>query len=390
MEEIRQVSCVTEDYKGQRQVRNLSYLVSHDPETGLVCWRLAPNQDCFGNGALELPHLRAVALGGGTGLPVVLKALKRLIFGHGSRDAQTASTNGHGSLTGIVTVTDDGGSSGRLRRDFKVLPPGDVRNCILSLSQDESIMAELLAYRFNSQGDLSGHSLGNLVLTALSDIQGSFVKAVETCSRILAIKGQVFPSTLANVTLRAELEDGRTVFGESEIALSGIRTKRVYLEPQNAEAFPPSLEEIEQADVIIIGPGSLYTSLIPNLLVKGMAGALLKARGLKVLVANLMTQSGETDGYTLSDHLQAIEENVGARVVDLVIVNNAPIAETTLERYRAESAEPVRYSLDELRKINLQWVEEDLLAAGEPVRHDPDKLARCLGNLLTERGLAHP
>ena len=384
-EEVRQVTCTLEDEGGRRLVKTLYYMVTRDPTTNLLCWKLAPNQNIMvEERAYCLPNLKAVALGGGTGLPVVLSALKKLIFGANPRGDGVLA--GKGGLTAIVTVADDGGSSGALRRELHILPPGDIRNCLLSLSQP-STMAELLSYRFQERGELCGHSLGNLLLAALAQMEGSFPRAVETLSQVLGVKGRVLPATLADIALKAELHDGRVVTGESQIARSGGRIKRIYLEPEDSEPLQQSIEELERADIIIIGPGSLYTSIIPVLLVRGMARTIAKAKALKVLIANLMTEPGETDDYTLKDHITAINDHVGPDLIDLVLINNSPVTDPLLTIYRREGAEPVAYDPAELKGLGLDWLEADLLSQGEKVRHDPDKLARCLGGLLRQRSL---
>src|SRR5262245_14730792 len=239
---------------------------------------------------------RVVAIGGGTGLPVILTALKRYLGGRVT------------SLTAVVTVTDDGGSSGRLREELQVLPPGDIRNCLVALAEVEPLMAELFQFRFPGDGGLAGHNFGNLFLAALAQVTGNFLQAIRISSKVLAVRGTILPTTLDVVRLGAELADGRRVLGESHVVGQGVAIRRVFLDPGGVQALPEVLEAIAQAHVVVLAPGSLYTSLIPNLLVGGVAKALRAAAALKICVANLMTEPGETDGMSLADHLQALYE----------------------------------------------------------------------------------
>jgi len=307
---------------------------------------------------------KIVVIGGGTGLSVLLRGLKEYTS----------------NLTAIVTVADDGGSSGRLRGDLGMLPPGDVRNCLVALADKESLMEKLLQYRF-SFGELAGHNLGNLLLAALNNMNGSFDGAVKGLSRVLAIRGQVLPVTLENVSLCAEMEDGEVVCGESRIPKSGKRIRRVFLEPGACFPVEEALQAIKCADAIILGPGSLYTSVLPNLLVCGMPGALASAKALKIYVCNVMTQPGETAGYTAADHLKAILDHAGP-VVDWTLVNNGVIHGRTLNRYRKEGAEPVKIDEKEIIKLGVKLKAVHLLQEGDMVRHHPDRLARHIMHLV--------
>jgi uncharacterized cofD-like protein len=319
--------------------------------------------------------LRVVALGGGTGLPIVLRGLRNLLFAPASVWSETTDP---GCLTAIVTVADDGGSSGRLRREHRVLAPGDIRKCLLALADGNPLMARLFDFRFDGQGETAGHSLGNLIITALSRIGNGFDHAVEQSGKLLTIQGQVFPSTLDSVALQAEFVDGSTEIGESRIPRAGRPIRRVTLVPENARAVPHALGAIETADLIVIGPGSLYTSLIPNLLVREIADGIARSRARMVLVANLMTEPGETDGYTAADHVAALRRHAPRVQIHDVLLNTAPLPESLVEKYAAEGAVPVAPSLEALRAMGCRAVELPLVLPGSKLRHDPLKLARAL------------
>lgn len=310
---------------------------------------------------------RVVAIGGGTGLSTLLRGLKE----------ETAN------ITAVVTVMDDGGSSGRLRSELDVLPPGDVRNCILALAEDEERMARLFQHRFWGGADLKGHSLGNLLLVGLEQATGGFDRAIEEMSLILNTSGQVLPATLEKTHLRAQMEDQAWVEGESHITADPRRIMRISLSSENVLPYGRVIGEIERADLILLGPGSLFTSLIPNLLIDGIARAIADARAEKVLVANLMTQPGETDRFTLKDHLRALAEYIDLRSFDSILVNNVSPAEELLSGYREEAAEPIVNDLEEENEYALQVVLTDLVGTIEvdgksTVKHDPKKLARAI------------
>lgn len=319
---------------------------------------------------------RIVALGGGTGLSALLRGLKHCTQ----------------NLAAVVTVADDGGSSGRLRREMGILPPGDIRNCIVALADSESLMTDLFQHRFQSETDkaLGGHSFGNLLIAAMTEITGDFEAAVKETSRVLAIRGRVLPSTLEDVTLRAELADGRVLEGESNIAQSPAPIVRVSLQPQEPEPLDEVIAAILEADIVVVGPGSLYTSILPDLLIKGMVEAMVRSPAPKVYVCNVMTQPGETRGYTASDHLRAIVEHIGVNPFDYVIVNTGRPTEFVLAAYRAEGADVVQPDLDEIRRLGSRPVAADLLSRANLARHDPTKLARTLLRLLavSARGAA--
>lgn len=307
-----------------------------------------------------------VAIGGGSGLPVLLRGLKRYTS----------------HLTAVVTVCDDGGSSGRLRRDMGIVAPGDVRNCIIALADTEPLMEELLAFRFD-RGELQGHSLGNLILAALTQIRGDFREAVAELSQVLKVRGKVLPSTLQSTTLCAKLKDGRVVRGETAVGAStGI--ERVFLDPP-ADCLPEVTEAILEADAVVLGPGSLYTSVIPNLVVRGVADAIRRSKGIRVFVCNIMTEPGETLGYSAVQHLEAIEKHCG-NVVDHVIVNTEQLPEELRGRYALEAASPVHVELEALERAGVKvWAGPLLDVSGGVARHDSDALARAVLELLEIR-----
>jgi len=321
--------------------------------------------------------VRIVALGGGTGLSTLLRGLKGFAPAPRAANGAPGARGPIADLAAIVTVSDDGGSSGRLRREYRILPPGDLRNCLVALSQDEALLSRLFQFRFQS-GGLKGHSFGNLFLAALTNVTGDFPEAVRLCSEVLAIRGRIFPATSQLVTLKAELASGRVVRGETRISRSRERIRRVHLEPRRVRPLAGALEAIRQADLILLGPGSLYTSIIPNLLVAGVADAIRRSRATRVYIANIMTQPGETDGYSVADHVRAIYEHAGGRIFDWVIVNNQPISPALLRRYRAQGAAPVSVQVSELQKLGLRCVFDNLVEEGGVVRHNAARLTRLL------------
>lgn len=325
---------------------------------------------------------RVVALGGGTGLSTLLRGLKEYVT------PRRSGTNPRpiADLAAVVTVTDDGGSSGRLRRDYSILPPGDIRNCMVALSNDERLLTQLFKYRFPGNGGLGGHSFGNLFLTALTNVTGDFSDAVRVSSEVLAIRGRIFPSTEQNVTLEAELEDGTIIQGETRISKSRKRISRIRLVPRRAHPHPETLQAIRHADLILVGPGSLYTSIIPNLLIGGVVDAIARSRASCVYIANLMTQPGETQHYSVADHLRAIYDHTRRKLFDYVVINRAPIAPRLLRRYEVQEAEPVAPSYAELQSMGLKCVAGDLLQRDVLVRHDPARLSRLvLEHFVTRR-----
>jgi uncharacterized cofD-like protein len=327
------------------------------------------------------PSVRVVALGGGTGLSAVLRGLKEHIIERGKRGPRQPIAD----LVAVVTVTDDGGSSGRLRSEYSVLPPGDIRNCMVALSKDEHLLGKLFQYRFPAGRGLAGHSFGNLFLTALTNITGDFANAVQVSAQVLAIRGRIFPSTAQNVTLQAKLEGGAVVAGETNISRSSKRIERVRLVPRRVRPLPEVLQAIREADLILVGPGSLYTSILPNLLVDQMAELIAHARATRVYIANLMTQPGETQHYSVADHIRAIYEHTRPSLFDFVVINRAPVSPGLLRRYRAQGAEPVDPSFDELTRMGLSYVTGDFLQEDGVVRHDQTRLTKILLDEFVKR-----
>ena len=313
--------------------------------------------------------IRIVAIGGGTGLSILLSGLKQY--------ARPALRTGKPivDITAVVTVTDDGGSSGRLRRDFDVLPPGDIRNCMAALCEEEAMLARLFNYRFAAGHGLKGHSFGNLFLTALTHITGDFAHAVSLSSEILAICGKIYPSTAANVELHAELENGLRVSGESKISKSRSRIKRITLSPRRCDPVAETLTAIDQADLITLGPGSLFTSIIPNLLVNGIPEAIAKSKAVKAYFCNLMWQPGETVNFSASEHVEAILRHSRKGLLDYAVVNTQPITPGLLERYAYQRSLPVENDYDRMEKLGVKILGEGLLLAGEKVRHNPQIVA---------------
>ena len=308
---------------------------------------------------------KIVVVGGGTGLSTLLRGLKDY------------SSN----ITAIVTVADDGGSSGRLRREIGVLPPGDIRNCIAALADEEELLTELFQYRFEAGTGLVGHSFGNLFLTVMSEITGDLEQAVAASSKVLAISGKVLPATLSDVSLWAEMDDGRLIEGESNIPQAGGKIKNIGCMPANPPALPAAVKAIKEAEYIIIGPGSLYTSIIPNLLVPEIRNAIAKADVPRIYVCNIMTQPGETEGYSVADHIRAIDRVGKQKLFDAVLVHRKPPSPVSLKRYAQENSHPVYLDRTEIAKLNRRIVmanvmEEDPIKGH--VRHSSSQLARVL------------
>ncbi|MGH9374552.1 MAG: gluconeogenesis factor YvcK family protein, partial [Terriglobia bacterium] len=310
-----------------------------------------------------------------------LSGLKYHIAGRGQPPLRPSIS----SLTAIVTVTDEGGSSGRLRRDFRILPPGDIRNCLVALSEDETFIAKLFDYRFKSGVGLRGHSFGNLFLAALANITRDFAKAVRLSGEMLAVRGDIFPSTLSDVHLSARLRDGRILYGESRITRTSVPIKRLYVSPRRCRPLPEALAAIEAADLITVGPGSLYTSLIPNLLVRGIAEQTARSKALKIYIANLMTQPGETRRYTAADHLLALHQHAGRKIFDVMILNSGDFSPALRRRYERRRAEPIVIELDRIRSLGVQPVLASLLTEQRVARHDPRRLARLVLRLAERK-----
>jgi uncharacterized cofD-like protein len=292
-------------------------------------------------------------------------------------------------ITGVVTVTDDGGSSGRLRRELGVLPPGDIRNCIAALADDEDLLTRLFQYRFPNGGGLLGHSFGNLFLTALTGITGDFHQAILEAEKILSVRGKIFPATVQDIRLRGRGVSGTVYEGESAVGTSGERLAGLELDPPSPPAFPQAVAALERADLILLGPGSLYTSILPNLLIPGIRQALGKSKAPVILLLNLMTQPGETDGMMGADHMRAIERHAGKGLVDMVLANATPISESLLAHYAETGSECVTIDRETIEEMGLRVIEADLLAEGDLIRHDSAKLARAVLDLAEELKKTH-
>lgn len=323
--------------------------------------------------------LRIVALGGGTGLSTLLRGLRDLAI---DREARGDSDL---EITAVVTVSDDGGSSGRLRRDLDILAPGDIRNCMVALAEDHALLSQLFQYRFATGEGLEGHSFGNLFLAALTEVTGDFHQAIQLSSEVLAIRGRIFPSTLEKVELGAEMGSGREMVGETSISGSNEEIKRVFLKPRKCEPLPETLEAIAEADLITLGPGSLFTSVIPNLLVDGISDAIRDSAAPKVYVCNLMEEPGETEGYSASRHLEAVYQHSYDGLVDAVVLNERSAPETVLQRYAEAEAGPVRPDRSALEKMGVDILPVDLLTEGDVIRHDSAGLAELLVSLAAEQ-----
>jgi uncharacterized cofD-like protein len=318
--------------------------------------------------------LRVVAIGGGTGLSTLLRGLRRDVITAGETGAQGRIAD----LAAVVTVTDDGGSSGRLRKGFNMLPPGDLRNCMVALSEEEDLLAQLFNHRFRAGDALKGHNFGNLFVAALTEITGDFALAVELSSKILATRGRIYPATTANTTLVARMDDGSLVSGETNITASRRRIVELMIDPPCPAPLPETLEAIARADLITVGPGSLYTSLITNLLVEGMPAALAQARGLRVFICNLMTQANESLGLTASEHLQRIYDHTHAPIFDCALINTAPFSKETVARYAAEGAEPIAADIERLEALGVRVIAGDFASEGSVVRHDAARVTSTL------------
>jgi len=320
--------------------------------------------------------VRVVALGGGTGLSALLRGLKEHVVRRS--DHHPTPERPIVDLVAIVTVTDDGGSSGRLRRENRMLPPGDIRNCMVALSKDEPLLSRLFQYRFHAGRGLRGHNFGNLFLAALTHVTGDFAEAVRVSSEVLAVRGRIFPSTLSNVHLIATLANGKRVHGETRISRSQVPIRKIELTPRRVRPLPKAIEAIQQADFILMGPGSLYTSVIPNLLIPEIARAIARSKAPRVYIANLMTQPGETTNYALSDHLRAIQDHVRSRIIDAVVANHKTASPEVIRRYRSQGAEPVRLDRDKILSGKVRLITGDLFEEHRVIRHNSARLARLL------------
>jgi uncharacterized cofD-like protein len=327
------------------------------------------------------PELRVVAIGGGTGLSTLLKGLKAYVM------SPALATSGQPiirELCGVVTVSDDGGSSGRLRKEFNMLPPGDVRNCIVALSEDEALLSRLFQHRFQKGSGLEGHSFGNLFLAALTSITGDFAEAVRLSSEILLTRGHIYPATTSSVELEALLEDGTRVRGETQITASKGTIQELVLVPPDVGPLPQTLEAIANADLITIGPGSLFTSLIPNLLVRGMSEAILESSAIKVFVCNLMTQANESLGLTAADHIRALNRHAGVQLFDYALINRKMASPEMTAKYALEGASQIVADVDAIETLGVCPVQGDYLDEGEVARHATERIAHDLMALMAQ------
>ncbi|MGC2697648.1 MAG: gluconeogenesis factor YvcK family protein [Candidatus Angelobacter sp.] len=328
---------------------------------------------------------RVVAIGGGTGLSTLLKGLKQYTVRAGEIPPEGQFI---ADLSAVVTVSDDGGSSGRLRRELGMLPPGDVRNCLVAVSEDESLLSKLFQHRFSSSGDLEGHNFGNLFLAALTAMTGDFAVAVKQASEILATRAHIIPATSANVQLEAIMDDGSHVVGETRINASDRRIIELHIVPAHPEPLPQTLEAIAAADVITMGPGSLFTSLIPNLLVRGISEAIAASRAIKVFICNLMTEANESLNMTASDHIKAINAHSTPRLFDYALVNTAPVSASMRERYAEEHAQQVEADIDAIETMGVHCIAGNFILESHFARHATDRLCQELLRLAKFAG--HP
>ena len=327
------------------------------------------------------PGLRVVAIGGGTGLSTLLRGLKLRVPHAAGLLSVPARAPLIADLTAVVTVTDDGGSSGRLRRDFNMLPPGDLRNCMVALSEDERLISRLFKHRFRNGGDLGGHNFGNLFIAALTEMTGDFGQAIKLSAEILAMRGHIFPATSANVTLAARMEDGSVVRGETNITASRQRIVELTIEPSDPPPPPETLDAIAAADLITIGPGSLFTSLITNLLVRGIPEALAAAHGTRVFVCNLMTQANESLHLTASQHIERMYEHAGRSIFDYALINTAPVSAQLRERYAAEGAEVTVADVERIEALGIQCISGNFAEEDGVLRHAADRVTDALLSL---------
>jgi uncharacterized cofD-like protein len=328
--------------------------------------------------------LRVVAIGGGTGLSTLLKGLKNFVPAPGESFLPTTDQPTIQELSAIVTVSDDGGSSGRLRKELNMLPPGDIRNCIVALSEDADLLSQLFRHRFDKGSGLEGHSFGNLFLAALTSITKDFAEAVRLSSEILLTRGHIYPATTSNIELEALLEDGTRVRGETRITASKGRIQELFLIPPDVEPLPQTLEAIARADVITIGPGSLFTSLIPNLLVRGIAQAIVNSPAIKVYICNLMTQANESLGLTAADHIRALNRHAQAQLFDYALINRTPASDELKAKYALEGAAQIVHDLETIEQLGCCPVLGDYLEEAGVARHATDVVARDVLEIVTQ------
>ena len=330
-------------------------------------------------------ELRVVAIGGGTGLSTLLRGVKKYVVSAGDPDPSPGSDFARISeLCAVVTVTDDGGSSGRLRKEFNMLPPGDVRNCIVALSEDETLLSKVFQHRFDKGTGLEGHSFGNLFLAALTSLTGDFSEAVRLSSEVLATRGHIYPATAANIELEALMEDGSRVRGETKITATKGRVEELFLVPPGPEPLPQTLDAIARADLITVGPGSLFTSLIPNLLVCGIPEAIRDSAAVKVYICNLMTQANESLGRTAADHIRALYDHAGCRLFDHALINQRQASAELKAKYALEGASQIVLDLEAIEALGVCPVLGDYLFEDGVARHDTHQLAKDLLDLMSQ------
>jgi uncharacterized cofD-like protein len=327
--------------------------------------------------------LCVVSIGGGTGLSILLKGLKQYVPFPGQTNFSRSTSIRE--LCAVVAVTDDGGSSGRLRKELNMLPPGDIRNCIVALSEDEVLLSRLFQHRFEKGPGLEGHNFGNLFLAALTSITNDFGEAVRLSCEILLTRGHIYPVTTSRVELEALMQDGRRVRGETNITASEGRVEELFLIPPDVKPFPQTLDAIERADLITIGPGSLFTSLIPNLLVPGIAQAIRKSKAIKVYVSNLMTQPNESLGRSVADHIRALNDHAGGQLFDYALINRKPASERMRAKYAEQGAAPIVVDLDQIETMSVTAIVGDYLEEAGVARHATDKVAADLMELIPSR-----
>ena len=329
--------------------------------------------------------LKVVAIGGGTGLSTLLRGLKQHVPSSIGTEHPSNAPNAISDLTAVVTVTDDGGSSGRLRKNFNMLPPGDLRNCMVALSEDEHLMSRLFRHRFQSGGELEGHSFGNLFVAALTEMTGDFGHALKLAGEVLAMRGRIYPATYSNATLVARMASGAVVRGETDITASKDQIVELSLDPAVVEPLPETLAAIAEADVITLGPGSLYTSLITNLLVQGVPEALASAKGMRVYIANLMTQANESLHLAASQHVERIYAHTRQPVFDYALINTAPVPEAVRQRYAAQGAEAIQADIERIEAMGIRCIAGDFAAEGDVLRHDAARVARTVLELASRQ-----
>ena len=333
------------------------------------------------NSKAHARDLRVVAIGGGTGLSTLLKGLKRYVLTPTLADSEQTTIR---ELCGVVTVSDDGGSSGRLRKELNMLPPGDIRNCIVALSEDETLMSRLFQHRFQKGSGLEGHSFGNLFLAALTSITGDFAEAVRLSSEILLTRGHIYPATVSSVELETLMEDGTRVRGETQITASKGKIRELFLVPSDVQPLPQTLDAIASADLITVGPGSLFTSLIPNLLVRGIAKSIVDSSAVKIFVCNLMTQANESLGLSAADHIRALNNHAGGQLFDYALINQSSVSAGLQEKYALEGASQIVADLDAIEKLGVCPILGDYLDEGDVARHATDRVAQDLMALMAQ------